>query len=426
VTELRVGAGKKEICIPQEYLALEGFGIVHDPIHARAVVIGAQEQIVIISLEITSMPEDEINMIRQMISERTGIKEANIWVCATHSFSSPHLLPNAALKTEKNIQLKEAYRSSIHEAVCIAVDNAVEKLRPARMGFGKGICDIVANRDVELEDGWWVGTNGEGLTDRTVSVIRFDDREGNPIAIISHFSMQSSVLDQSELTNGGKAVTSDVAGNACAKAEEAFGKDTVVMYMIGAAGDQAPIEKAVGEHFEDKKRVRSDLHEEGFAICDKLSDELKDSICTVAEEIECNQDETQIEVYIMKTIVPAKKMDKDIHSLMPVRECTYVDDGEKEVSIEGIRIGNIAFIGVQPELNCKTATSILGMSDFDMTLVCTMVNGASKYMADESAYDRCCYEAMNSPFGRGAAELISDKGIELLRYLNRENVTECE
>jgi hypothetical protein len=38
------------------------------------------------------------------------------------------------------------------------------------------------------------------------------------------------------------------------------------------------------------------------------------------------------------------------------------------------------------------------------TLVMTMVNGASKYMADKESYDNMTYESMNSPFGKGSAD----------------------
>jgi hypothetical protein len=37
-----------------------------------------------------------------------------------------------------------------------------------------------------------------------------------------------------------------------------------------------------------------------------------------------------------------------------------------------------------------------------------MVNGGQKYMADRESYDRMTYEAMNSIFGRGAAEQLRD------------------
>jgi hypothetical protein len=324
------------------------------------------------------------------------------------------------LKTEEKIRQKAAYRRAIQEAACEAVMDAVKRAEPARMGIHTGFCEIVSNRDVQLKEGWWVGTNGPGLSDRTVSVLRFDNEQGKPIALVSHFAMQSSVMDQSELSSGGKAVTSDVAGNACAKVEEQFGGGVVAMYLIGAAGDQAPVEKAVSERFEDGKRIRTDLHEKGFEICERLSEKLGKSICMIAEEMVCDREDVPVELHRTTAVVPAKKMEKDLHSLVPTRKFTYEPDGEREICIEGLRIGDVALLGVQAELNCRTAAALAAMSNFDLTLVCTMVNGASKYMADRSAYDRFCYEAMNSPFGRGAAEIVTAGGVELLRNMKTE------
>jgi hypothetical protein len=119
-------------------------------------------------------------------------------------------------------------------------------------------------------------------------------------------------------------------------------------------------------------------------------------------------------------------MEKDLHSLVPTQDFPYEPDGEKETTIEGLRIGKVALLGFRPELNCTTAISIMAMSDFKMTLVCTMVNGASKYMADETSYDRCCYEAMNSPWGRGAAEMVRDRAIALLQEMNQEEKVKIE
>ncbi|MDO5422876.1 MAG: hypothetical protein Q4F41_04015 [Eubacteriales bacterium] len=423
MTELKVGAGKQKIEIPEAYLAVENFRTVHDPIHARAVVIEQEETIALVSLEITSMPEAETDAIRRLIAEKTGMKAGNVWVCVTHSFSSPHLLPDFMLKTEERIQLKEDYRQELQRAACEAAAEAYRNRRPAKMGMKTGTCEIVANRDVELPEGWWIGTKGPGLTDRTVSVLRFDDLLGKPIALVSHFAMQSSVLDQAELTGGGKPVSSDVAGNACRKVEEAYGNGAVALYLIGAAGDQAPVEKAVTETFREGGRIRTDLHEEGFAVCERLAKELGGKICEIADQISCNADAAPIRLCSETVRVPAKQMERDLHSLTPTRSFTYVEDGETETTIDGLRLGEIALLGVRPELNCRSAVSIMAMSDFRMTLVCTMVNGSAKYMADLESYDRFCYEAMNSPFGRGAAEIVSEKGIALLQKLKKERET---
>lgn len=453
--------------IPREYLAVENFGLIHDPIHARAVAIRGEETIILVSLEITSMPGEETAAIRSLIAEKTGVKETNIWVCVTHSFSSPHLLPDHMMKSEKEIGLKKQYREALQNAAVGAAADAVEQLRPARLGVGTGECGIVANRDIELADGWWIGTNGDGPTNRTVTVLRLNDLDGNPIALISHFAIQSSVMDQSELTDGKKPVTSDIAGNACRKAEwileqkygnaektvqteaqgietnadstkKANGNTPVVMFLIGAAADQAPVEKAVNETFENGEKIRTDLHEAGFAVCDRLSDRLKDSIVEIAQAIACDkgadsvtdrdgdrdteqdtdQDTVSIRTISAKLTVPAKHMNRDLHSLRPTRNAIYEPDGESESEIEGIRIGNIALLGVKPELTCRTAADIMEQSAFDTTLICTLVNGASKYMADTGAYDRSCYEAQNSPFGRGAAEMLAERAAEMLEKLH--------
>ena len=40
-------------------------------------------------------------------------------------------------------------------------------------------------------------------------------------------------------------------------------------------------------------------------------------------------------------------------------------------------------------------------------------------MADNTAYDRLTYEAMNSPFVRGSAEVLCEKALELLHFTKK-------
>ncbi|MCC8065753.1 MAG: hypothetical protein LIO94_01430 [Clostridiales bacterium] len=419
---LRAGAGKVRIEIPEGYPEAEGFTVIRNPIHARAVAVSCGETVILVSMELTSLQEQETTGMREQIAAETGVPKENIWICATHSFSSPHLLPDERLRTEEQRSLRDQYRKALQKAALDAALLAVKGQRPALLGYKTGFCDIVANRDVELAEGWWVDTNGLGPTDRTVSVISLKDVDGRQIALISHFGMQSSVLDQSELSSGGKAVSPDVAGTACRMVEETCKDQTVAMYLIGAAGDQAPIEKAVSETFEFGERIRTDAKEQGFAICEELASKLADSICKTAKGTECTESAPVIRVGRAGLTVPSKKIERELRNLKPVHSYDWQPDGEREVFIEGIRIGEVAFVGVQPELNCVTGICIRNDSPFQRTLVCTMVNGAAKYMADDRAYERYTYEAMNSMFGRGAAEMLAAKSIELLEELNLDQL----
>lgn len=417
---LWVGAGRREIQIPEEYRKVEGFTSIHDPIYARAVVIRQKETAAILSLEMTSLPDSEAEAIRGAVSEKTGIRRDHIWVCVTHTFSVPHLLPDFLLRTKENVAGKEAYRDTIWQAACCAAEQARKDMRPAKMGVGTGFCDIVANRDVELSEGWWVGVNGGGPTDPTVTVLRFDDMEGAPVALISHFAVQSSVMDQSELSAGGKAVTGDLAGMACRAVEEEYGRGLVSLFLMGAAGDQAPIEKAVYETFQEGRRIRTDIHEAGFSICEGLASRLSREICEIAGRTVCAESALPLQMASRAVRVPAKRMEGDTHSLVPTRNCAYISEGEKETVITALRVGQIGLLGVTPELNRKTAADITEAVEAGKALVCTMVNGASKYMADEAAFDQCRYEAMNSPWDRGAAEKLAREGGKLLRSLLAE------
>lgn len=415
---LKAGAGKRQIEIPEEYLAVENFGRVQDPLHARAVVLELGVRMVLVSLEVTSVPGEEIGRMREQIAGRLETAPQNVWVCAVHSFSSPHLMPDSVLKTAEKIALKEQYREALCEAALGASVDALEQLQDAVLKVGEADCGIVANRDVELPEGWWVGTGGDGPSDRRVTVLNLESRKGEQIALIAHFAMQSSVMDQAVLADGKKPVTSDVAGNACRIAEEALGG--TVLYLIGAAGDQAPVEKAVQETFRGRERIRTDRGEEGFAICRRLAGELADAMLAAGSAAEALEDGERLRLGTEQVTVPAKRMLGDVHTLVPVHSYEYPADGEREMEIDAFCIGDLALLGIKPELNCVTGREITEGSCFGRTLVCTMVNGGAKYMADAASYERCSYEAMNSPWNKGAAELLCAGSIRLLEHLKNQ------
>ena len=114
-------------------------------------------------------------------------------------------------------------------------------------------------------------------------------------------------------------------------------------------------------------------------------------------------------------IVPAKKMNRNLHELKPTHHCKWEADGENEQPIAVLTLGDLALVGVRPELTYVTDQRIKRESPFRYTLAATLVNGGAKYMADRSCYDRCMYEAINSPFGPGAAERMAQTAVTMLQ-----------
>lgn len=408
---MKAGAGKSEMIVTDEYLMIENFTVIHRALHARAIVMEKESFFVCLSLELTSLPEEEVERIRQGVAQQFGLDASQVWVCVTHTFSAPHLLPDMILKDDKKIKEKGVYRDAIYKASIEAVSQAFDSLQPVTAGFGEGMCDVNRNRDVELQDGWWIGENSLGLTDHTVSVLRLNREDGTPLAVLFHYGVQSSVLDGSELNAGGKAVTPDLAGIASDYIEKKYKEEKAIgLFLIGAAGDQCPIEKTVHEIFVQGECVRRDRQEEGFDICERLGERLGRTVCDVSERILCTDVKDKITYGKVRFGVPGKEMERDLKKLHPVKEGVYIASADKEIEIEAVCIGKLALVGVKPELNCCSALAISTCSPFQNTLVCTMVNGASKYMADRKSYDRYTYEAMNSPFGKCTLASLGNRG----------------
>lgn len=416
---MKAGAGKSEIALTEDYLTIENFTVIHKVLNARAVIMENESMFVCLSLELTSLPEEAVEEIRKEIAERFGLEKSQVWVCVTHTFSAPHLLPDKILGDEEKIRKKEIYFNAISRAAMEAAEQAFDSLQPVTAGFGEGFCDVNRSRDVELQDGWWIGEGGQGLTDHTVSVFRLNRGDGTPLAVLFHYGVQSSVLDGSELNAGGKAVTPDLAGIASDYIEKNYKEvGTVGLFLVGAAGDQCPVEKTFNETFVQGERVRKDLHEEGFGICERLGESLGKTVCGVMQEIACRDVKDRIKYGSARFCVPGKEMERELKKLHPVKETVYTPTEDKEVEVEAVCVGEFALIGVRPELNCRTGVAISTCSPFQNTFVCTMVNGASKYMADKKSYDRYTYEAMNSPFGKGAAESLMKQSVTLLENIH--------
>jgi len=416
--QLRTGAGKAIIKIPDEFFPYENFTGIHDDIHIRIVILESDKRVALVSLELTSLPGPEVELIKNLINSISGILQDNIWICVTHSFSSPHFLPPFMLKDEVAKQKVVIFRKAIHKAVHKATDCALQQMRDAQIGINIGECDVNVNRDVLTSKGWWIGSNPSGISDKTLTVIRIDEKgdslSGDPIAILFHYNVQSSIMDGSVMKDGAKEITSDLVGKASNYIEKVYDGRVVAMFLIGTAGDQAPIKKAKNLSVNvDGEIQEEDLQEAGYDFITELGEVLGKEAINIAHEIKC-MNETQILTEKKEFSCPGQRMPVDIHSLQPTLTYEYLKDVDKKISIHAIRIGEIVLLGTQPELNVATAIEIKKSYLCSRLLVMTMVNGGAKYMADTESYDKVTYESMNSPFRKGSAEILLENVLELL------------
>ena len=416
---LSVGAGKAAIEIPAGLLPFQGFGVEHDKLMARVLVLdNGSGRLAVAVIDLTSISDDTVTRMKQTINRVAGVDPANILICAGHSFSAPHILPpgrGAADEAQKDAQ----YKDTVDRAVLQAATAAARGMRPASMGFGVGSANVNVNRNMPTVEGWWLGADDHGSSDKSVAVVRFDDAEHHPLAVLMNYAVQPSIMDQSIVKDGTKAISADLAGAAVRRVEEQYGEPTVSLFLDGAAGDQAPSFKA-DQYVLDKdgKAKLVDIGEQGYPLIDLLGERLGVETVRVSDGIKTDSRPTKLRVVSGTVQLDAQVRPRELQSLHPSKTYDYKATGKVGAPYSVMQIGDVAIVGVQVELSSVTGTYIKQHSPFKKTIVVTMVNGSAKYLPEAESYRKITYESMNSSYGPGSAEILSKKILQTLASLS--------
>lgn len=421
---MKAGTGKAVINIMDNMFPIDNFNGIHDELHARILYLGGSISVAIVSLELTSIREYEIIKLKQIINNILNVAEENIWICVTHTFSAPHTRSENALKDKEVARKNNMFCTAIEQAVIKASEQAKENLSDVNIGTDTGKCSINVNRDMLTPKGWWLGSNEEGFADKTVTVIRFEDIKGDLKAVLYGYDVQSSIMDGVTMEDCYKLVSSDLTGTASSYIEKEFDDSVIAIYCLGAAGDVAPLLKA--KYYEISalgKMCCVDMKKDGFILIKSLGRKLGNKVISICNNIRCNNIDGSINIDKKIISCPGQMISKDMHEIQPVYEYKYIKDEERKTPLEVLTFGNIAILGVQPEISSITASEIREKSPFDTTLIFTMVNGGAKYMMNNEAYSRMTYGAMNSYFAEGSAEILRDNSIKMLNEIKeREEI----
>jgi len=425
---LRAGAGKAVVELPSSLFPVDGFTAVHDPLHVRVLLLDdSTTRFCITVIEQTSIFEHQVTRTKEILHQVCAVDPAHALVVASHTFSAPHVHPPGHApegEEVRNARLGDA----VDDAVARAAADAVRTLRPARTGFGLGACRVNVQRDVRTSHGWWLGADDSGRTDDSVGVLRIDGTDGvnaPPIAVLVNHAVQSSVMNGSFTRSGDREITADLAGATATRVEQHYGDGTVALFLIGAAGDQAPYLTAVRTRVDENAQLRrSDAQEAGHALVDLLGERLATEAVRIAEHTRTTEPTTPLRVVHDSVEVPAQLPPAGgLHALRPTTRYDFTPDGTTEAPVVAARIGDVVLACLQAELNARTGLDLKAASPFPATCVVTMVNGAAKYMADAGSYHRITYEAMNSRYARGTAETVAARLAGMLRELRHEPIS---
>ncbi|MDO4273742.1 MAG: DUF6273 domain-containing protein [Eubacteriales bacterium] len=221
-----------------------------DPIHVRAIALSDHDTTTLMICTETGRSLGP--QFAEAIAEHTGLPLEAIFLTSTHSHAAPEITEDIDLDFEegdKDVTTLQLWAKFTLAQVLEAADEALGSQKPASVGVDYSESYINVNRnspynqlneDGEVEEYRYLGYNGAGESDKTVAAIRFNDKEGEPIAFIVNYAVHGTVMHANTCIDGKTGISSDIPGIVSEYLEDNY-DGAVAMWLSGAAGDQNPI-----------------------------------------------------------------------------------------------------------------------------------------------------------------------------------------
>lgn len=208
-----------------DYLRLTPAKGIGNELFAKALVFDdGENRVAIVTADIITFAGWLLDDVRKRIESLTGISGANLLLSASHTHSSPAI-------AEKDGASRE-YLVELSKKIAGAVYMADQSKRDALVGCGIGEAKVSINRWQRTETGVRWGPNPDAPVDHDVLVMRVDNLEHKPIAILVNFASHPSILGGDNLLYSGDYVSFVQSG-----VEKMYGGQVTAMFCTGAGGD---------------------------------------------------------------------------------------------------------------------------------------------------------------------------------------------
>lgn len=206
-----------------------------DPLYARVLVLDdGRQSVAVITLDLgRSFGPPQIAWLRDKARRQHQVKE--VMLIASHTHSGP------VIDDSYDDGVPEWEQRAL-EKIADTIGEAVSKLKPARIGVGLGQTVIGHNRRVLQSDGsvkmLWRNSTGQqtGIIDPTVGVIRVDDANGSPMAILVNYACHPVIFGPDNLR-----YSADYPGAMAKLVEAGFDDKPICFFLQGAPGDINPM-----------------------------------------------------------------------------------------------------------------------------------------------------------------------------------------
>jgi neutral ceramidase len=394
---LLVGVSKVDIT-PENPVALTGYSSpeerisegIHDRLYARALAFRAGAgRCVLLSADLAGFQTVPILHYQKEIFARLRLKPEELFLCGTHTHSGPMLFLSRTYPHPNNYEYSQWLKGRLFGAV----EQALARLAPARVGVATGECAVAVNRRLPLPpsqikpggDRVTMARNPEGEVDRQVQVLRIERSGAAPAALFDYGCHSRSLRAANHLISG------DIFGIAEQYAERTLGGGAVSPAFAGASGDIDP-----------------------WDVVDGFGDESSRVSETVRQGTSLGEEVVRLFRTIAATAAPSALRARSRNLSVPGRSPA----NPKSVLIQAASLGTgIAFLGLDCEALVAIGKAIKRASPFRHTLILTHCNGGSGYLPPADLYPDRGYEVNISGFAPQAADLVVQAAIEMLQQL---------
>lgn len=355
----------------------DGFTGIRDSLFASVLVFAeGGEQSCIITADLIGFSHKYYDELTTKISKASGIPARNIFLIAAHN----HGGPTTRVYGSDGNKTIEGYMTKFTNQVVSAVESAKSQMKVVKIGYGTGECKMNINRRCKHpEGGVWLGKNPYGICDHEVSVVRIDDMESNPMALLVNWACHATVNGQ-----GNNQITGDWPGATARIIKKEMGDDLVTAITAGASGDIDPIYGPDND----------------FNHIDEIGLRMGEEVVRIAKGIE-TAPQNGIKVMQEELMVPGKERNEN---RMP--EATLKPADDVMINLSAMKLGDVIITGISAEVMTEMGLQIKAFEPNQPIMVMTHCNGSSGYVCTDEAYKQGGYEPMTSRTMPGVEDAI--------------------
>ena len=402
---LRVGAAKVDVTPdPSNQPVL-------DRLYSRAIVIANGEiSAALVTVDTIAINDNLWKTVTERIEKELNISARNVFLTATHTHSGGGG-PGGA--------------GSMADKIFASVKAAQEKLQPARMGYGTGVSYINVNRAIidPQTRKWREGPNYQGVSDKTVAVIKFEAMNGVPIAVYFNYAVHGVIAGTLGM------ISADIPGAASNYIEDSSDGNIVAVWSTAAEGDQNPIffqqtfdvrdfQTQVllkqGQDYTNSIPPMTNL-DRNHPTVKRIERQQKQMLLTMGQML--GEEVLHVMRTSSRTVSTAAISSNQTTVTCPGRqrtdrgvragvEATYTDANPVPIRLSLLNIGDISLAGVNAEVYSTIGMRLKKESPIGRTMMVTLTNGTapSGYIPNDAAYTQLTFEVLGSRLKPGCAE----------------------